>query len=48
MSINPEVDAWMVAYDNPQKDLVQAIRLVILETDDRITEAMKWQAPTFV
>ena len=47
MQINPDVDAWMAAYDNPQKDLVQQIRLAILEADDRISESIKWQAPTF-
>jgi len=45
---NPEVDAWFEAYDNPQKELVQAVRRTILDTDPRVTEAVKWQAPTFV
>ena len=34
--------------DNPQKDLVQAVRTLILEADPRISEVIKWQAPTFV
>ncbi|MDC0738523.1 DUF1801 domain-containing protein [Cognatishimia sp. SS12] len=41
------VDAWMAAYDNPQKELVQAVRLAILDVDPRIGECIKWQAPTF-
>ena len=45
---NPEVDAWFASYDNPQKDLVQAVREVVLGADDRVTEAIKWQAPTFM
>ena len=45
---NPVVDAWFEKYDNPQKDLVQAVRALILDTDPRITEVIKWQAPTFV
>jgi hypothetical protein len=45
---NPEVDAWVTAYDNPQKDLVMAVRDVILGADERVTETIKWQAPTFV
>jgi hypothetical protein len=45
---NPEVDAWFDRYDNPQKDLVQAVREVVLGADDRVTETIKWQAPTFV
>ncbi|WP_159087104.1 DUF1801 domain-containing protein [Loktanella sp. Alg231-35] len=45
---NPEVDAWLDAYDNPMKPVVMAIRDLILEADPRITETIKWQAPTFV
>ena len=45
---SPEVDAWFAAYDNPQKDLVMAVRDVVLGVDERVTEAVKWQAPTFV
>lgn len=48
MNRNPDVDAWMAAYDNPQKPLVQAVREAILAADPRITEAVKWQAPTFI
>jgi len=47
MPRNPEVDAWMAAYVNPQKDLVQAVREVMLDADPRIAECIKWQAPTF-
>ena len=45
---SPEVDAWMESYDNPLKPLVQAVRDVILDADPRISEAIKWKAPTFV
>ena len=47
MTPNSEVDAWMAAYDNPQKELVQAVRLAILKSDPRVGECIKWQAPTF-
>jgi len=47
-SHDPAVDAWFETYDNPQKDLVQAVRRVILEADPRISETIKWQAPTFM
>lgn len=43
-----EVDAWMVAYDNPQKPVVEAVRRVMLDADSRLGETIKWQAPTFV
>lgn len=47
MNTNPEVDAWLAAYDNPQKEVVAAVRAAILKADARITETVKWQAPTF-
>lgn len=45
---NPDVDAWLHAYDNPMKPIVTEIRDLILDADPRITETIKWQAPTFV
>lgn len=48
MNSNPEVDAWFDRYQNPQKDLVQSVRAVMLKADRRIGEAVNWQAPTFV
>ena len=45
---NPQVDEWFAAYDNPQRDLVLAVREVVLRADERVTEAIKWQAPTFI
>lgn len=48
MNINPEVEDWMAAYDNPMKGVVQAVREVILTADERMEETIKWQAPTFV
>jgi hypothetical protein len=43
-----EVDEWFATYDNPQRELVQEVREAILATDDRVSEAIKWQAPTFM
>ena len=48
MNRNPDVDAWFERYDNPLKELVQNVRDVILGTDERVSEVIKWQAPTFV
>jgi len=45
---DPTVDAWFESYSNPQKPLVQAVRDLVLAADDRVTETIKWQAPTFV
>jgi hypothetical protein len=44
---DPDVDAWFDRYDNPQKDLVMAVRDVVLAADPRVGECIKWQAPTF-
>ncbi|MEP3276312.1 MAG: DUF1801 domain-containing protein [Stappiaceae bacterium] len=48
MNKNPDVDAWLEAYDNPMKPVVMAIRERILAGDPRVTETIKWQAPTFL
>ena len=45
---DPAVDAWFERYDNPQRDLVMAVRDTILAADERVTETIKWQAPTFM
>jgi hypothetical protein len=45
---NPDVDTWLVNYDNPQKSVVARVREVILEADPRIGEVIKWSTPTFV
>lgn len=45
---SPEVDAWFDTYDNPQRELVQAVRAVILDVDGRLSETIKWKAPTFM
>lgn len=42
-----EVDRWMGHYDNPMRDVVQRIRSIILASDDRIGECIKWATPTF-
>ncbi|WP_166880369.1 DUF1801 domain-containing protein [Salinibacterium sp. ZJ450] len=43
-----EVDAWFESYSNPQRELVMAVRDAVLDADDRVSEVIKWQAPTFV
>jgi len=43
-----EVDAWFDQYENPMKDMVIRIREIVLSADPRISEAIKWEAPTFM
>ena len=45
---NPDVDAWLEKYENPQRELVEKIRDFILSIDPALTESIKWQAPTFM
>jgi hypothetical protein len=45
---DPSVDAWFETYENPQRELVQAVRRVMLEADPRVSETIKWKAPTFM
>ncbi|GAA1964051.1 DUF1801 domain-containing protein [Microbacterium deminutum] len=45
---NPDVDAWFATYENPQRELVAKVREFVLSVDPRVTEAIKWQAPTFI
>ena len=47
MPANPEVEAWLDQYENPMKDVVLAVRSIIL-ADPRITEVIKWKSPTFM
>ncbi|HEY9002440.1 MAG TPA: DUF1801 domain-containing protein [Mucilaginibacter sp.] len=42
-----KVDAYMAKLDYPLKDVVQALRKLILSTDPEIGEEIKWNAPTF-
>lgn len=42
-----DVDRWMGHYDNPKRDVVQRLRQIILASDDRVSECIKWSTPTF-
>jgi hypothetical protein len=42
-----EVDAYMERLDHPFKDETQAVREIIRGVDPRITEQVKWNAPSF-
>lgn len=47
MTPDPQVDAWLAALDHPQKDVIAAVRAVVLAADPRITEGIKWNAGSF-
>ncbi len=41
------VTGYIQKLDYPQREIVEALRLAILSTDDRIAEEIKWNAPSF-
>ena len=42
-----EVDAFMKDLDHPFKAEVEAVRKIIKKVNHRITEQVKWKAPSF-
>jgi hypothetical protein len=44
---NPQVNAWFDGLDHPLKPLMLRVRRVILASDRRVTESIKWSTPTF-
>lgn len=44
---NPEVDAWFEKKKHPLEPMMQRVREIALSADPRITESIKWSAPTF-
>ena len=48
MQDNSEVNEWFLKLEHPQKETMQAIRIVVLGADARMSECIKWSSPTFV
>lgn len=48
MARDPGVEAWFRDLDHPLKDAMLEVRKIILATDRRLGEAIKWKSPTFV
>lgn len=48
MKTNPIVDAFLAEKKHPLIAEMQLIREMILSTDDRIEETIKWSSPTFI
>lgn len=50
MTFNPStssVDAFLAALEHPHKEGIQQLRVGILNLDPRVTEDVKWNAPSF-
>jgi hypothetical protein len=48
VNVNPEVDTWFAERRPANADAMQRVREIVLGADDRVTEVIKWQTPTFV
>lgn len=48
MNLNPDVDAYLAKKNHPMTAEIQKVREIILATDDRIEETIKWSSPTFM
>lgn len=47
MNTNPEVDAYLEKKNHPLTAEIDRVRQIILQTDPRIGECIKWSSPTF-
>lgn len=45
--MNEAVSKFVEQLDSPEKEIVSSIRAAILESNDAITEQVKWNAPSF-
>lgn len=48
MNTNPEVDAWFAEKQPPMAGAMLEVRTIILQTDSRVEETIKWSTPTFM
>lgn len=48
MKINPDVDKLFEQKNHPSDAEIRRVREIILSTDDRVEEAVKWSSPTFI
>ena len=42
-----QVDRFLEGLDHPLKEQIEQLRLAILDSNDQITEHIKWKAPSF-
>jgi len=48
MNKNSKVDQFLIEKEHPLNEEIELIRSIILSTDDRIEETIKWSSPTFM
>lgn len=47
MNRHNAVDEFMAGLEQPLKAEIETVRAIILDADKRITERIKWNAPSF-
>jgi len=47
LSGTEQVESFMSCLDHPLKEIVTSVRALILSSSDKITEHIKWNAPSF-
>lgn len=47
MGKNAEVERWLEDFDHPLKDAIVRVRDIVLDSDERVEECIKWKSPTF-
>ncbi len=48
MDFNPEVDEYLKKKNHPLTSEIQRVREIIMATDNKISETIKWSSPTFM
>ena len=47
MGKSAEVEKWLKSFDHPLKDAIYRLRDIVLRSDRRVEECIKWKSPTF-
>lgn len=47
MNRSAEVETWFAVLEHPLKDAMIREREIILATDERLEESIKWKSPAF-
>jgi hypothetical protein len=47
MSLNPEVTQFLELLEHPLGQEIDALRRIILQADERLTETVKWNGPNY-
>jgi len=48
MNTNPKVDEYLAKKEHPLKAEIERVRSIILQSDPKVEETIKWSSPTFM